>query len=154
VPPGAGARRSWWSRIDDYLSEIFATVVPDGEEPTYKPTIALANLLFSAPNFDAVMYPSVATADHAISICMLPDKADQLFSPLEAWMIAVAENALHPQTGKRLQKVQFLSRSHEIGPDGSITWRQAEEGINPGEIMRFVSHPIKPLDALPLSVKA
>jgi hypothetical protein len=53
-----------WLLIDDYLSEIFATVVPDGEEHKYKPTMALANLLFSAPNLDAVMYPSVAMADH------------------------------------------------------------------------------------------
>jgi len=72
-----------WLLIDDYLSEIFATVVPDGEEHKYKPTIALANLLFSAPNLDAVMYPSVATADHGINVCTLPDKAHQLFSPLE-----------------------------------------------------------------------
>jgi hypothetical protein len=142
-----------WLLIDDYLSEIFATVVPDGEEHKYKPTIALANLLFSAP-LDAVMYPSVATADHGVNVCMLPDKADQLFSPLEAWMIRVEDNALHPKTGKRLHRVNFLSRSHEIGPDGSITWRQAGEGINPVEIMRFVSHPIQPLDTWPLSVSA
>jgi RES domain len=143
-----------WLLIDDYLSEIFATVVPDGEEHKYKPTIALANLLFSAPNLDTVMYPSVATADHGINVCMLPDKADQLFSPLEAWMIRVEENALHPKTGKRLQRIHFLSRSHKIGPDGSITWRQAGEGINPDEIMRFVRHRMQPLDEWPLSVKA
>jgi hypothetical protein len=143
-----------WLLIDDYLSEIFATVIPDGEEHKYKPTIALANLLFSAPNLDAVMYPSVATADHGINVCMLPDKADQLFSPLEAWMIRVEENALHPKTGERLQRIRFLSRSHKIGPDGSITWRQAGEGINPDEIMRFVRHRMQPLDEWPLSVKA
>jgi len=143
-----------WLLIDDYLSEIFATVVPDGEEHKYKPTIALANLLFSAPDLDAVMYPSVATADHGINVCMLPDKADQLFSPLEAWMIRVEENALHPKTGKRLQRIHFLSRSHKIGPDNSIAWRQAGEGINPDEIMRFVRHRMQPLDEWPLSVKA
>src|SRR5262249_39233870 len=60
-----------WLLIDDYLSKIFATVVPDGEEHKYKPTIALANLLFSAPNLDAVMYPNVATADNGINVCML-----------------------------------------------------------------------------------
>jgi hypothetical protein len=143
-----------WLLIDDYLSEIFATVVPDGEEHKYKPTIALANLLFSAPNLDAVMYPSVATADHGINVCMLPDKVDQLFSPVEAWMIRVEENALHPKTGERLQRIHFLSRSHKIGPDGSITWRQAGEGINPDEIMCFVRHRMQPLDEWPLSVKA
>ena len=143
-----------WLLIDDYLSEIFATVVSEGEEHKYKPTIALANLLFSAPNLDAVNYPSVATADHGINVCMLPDKADQLFVPLEAWMIKVEDNALHPKTGERLQRIHFLSRSHEIEPDGSITWRQVGEDINPDEIMRFVRHRMQPLDEWPLSVKA
>jgi hypothetical protein len=143
-----------WLLIDDYLSEIFSTVVLDGEEHKYKPTIALGNLLFSAPNLDAVMYPSVATADHGINVCMLPDKADQLFSPLEAWMIRVEEHASHPKTGEPLPKIHFLSRSHKIGRGGSITWRQAGEGINPEEIMRFVRHRMQPLDEWPLSVKA
>jgi hypothetical protein len=143
-----------WLLIDDYLSEIFATVVPDGDEHKYKPTIALANLLFSAPNLDAVNYPSVATANHGINVCMLPDKADQFFSPLEAWMIGVGETALHPKTGERLDQVSFLRRSHEIGPDGSIAWRPAGEGINADEIMRFVRHRMRPLDEWPFSVNA
>jgi hypothetical protein len=63
---------------------------------------------------------------------------------IEAWMIRVEENALHPKTGERLQRIHFLSRSHKIGPDGSITWRQAEEGINPDEIMSFVRHRMQP----------
>jgi hypothetical protein len=143
-----------WLLIDDCLSEIFATIVPDGEEHKYKPTIALADLLFSAPNPDAVCYPSVATSNDGINVCMLPDKADQLFSPLEAWMIRAGETAVHPKTGERLQRIDFLSRSHEIGADGSVTWRPAGEGINSDEIMRFVRHRMQSLDEWPLSVKA
>jgi hypothetical protein len=45
-----------WLLIDDYLSEIFGMAVPDGEEHKYKPTIALGDLLFTAPNLDAVNY--------------------------------------------------------------------------------------------------
>ena len=85
---------------------------------------------------------------------MLPDKADQLFVPLEAWMIKVEEDALHPKTGERLQRIYFLNRSHEIGPDGSITWRQAGGGIDPDEIMRFVRRRMQSLDEWPLPVKA
>jgi hypothetical protein len=90
-----------WLLIDDYLSEIFGVPVPEGEEYKYKPTIALANLLFTAPNLDAVSYPSVATDDHGINVCMLPDKADRLFVPLEAWIIRVEESALHPTTSEQ-----------------------------------------------------
>jgi RES domain len=143
-----------WLLVDDYLSEIFGTSVPEGEEYRYKPTIALANLLFAAPDLDAVNYPSVATSDHGINICMLPDKANQFFTALEAWMIKVEENALHPKTGKRLQRIRFLNRSHEIGPDGAIVWRPPGEDIKPDEIMRFVRGRMQSLDQWPLAVKS
>ena len=140
-----------WLLIDDYLSEIFATPVPEGEEYRYKPTIALANLLFRAP-LDSVAYPSVATNDYGINICMLPDTADRFFAPAEAWMISVGENALHPKTREQLQRIEFLNRSHEIGPDGVIIWRSPGEGIDPAEIMRFARGRIKSLDQWPLVV--
>jgi hypothetical protein len=141
-----------WLFIDDYLSEIFGTPVPEGEEYKYKSTIALANLLFSAPNLDAVNYPSVATGDHGINVCMLPDKADQVFVPLEAWMIRVEEGALHPTTGEKLQRVHFLQRSRKIGPDRAINWHSPGERINNEEIMRFVRRRMQSLDQWPVSV--
>ena len=101
--------------IDDYLSEIFAAVVPDGEEHKYKPTIALANLLFSAPNLDAVNYPSVATANHGINVCTLPDKADQLFSPLEAWMIRVGKPPYTPRQKNDLTESTFSVGHMKLG---------------------------------------
>jgi len=64
--------------IDDFLSELLGSPVADGEEYKYKPTIALAKRLFTAPGLDAINYPSVATSDHCINICMLPEKADKL----------------------------------------------------------------------------
>jgi RES domain len=91
-----------WLLIDDYLSEAFGTAVPEGEEYRYKPTIALANLLFSAPGMDAINYPSVASGDHGINVCILPDKADQLFVPKEAWMVRIGKRVAHPQTGEPL----------------------------------------------------
>jgi hypothetical protein len=143
-----------WLLIDDYLSEIFGTRVPDGEEFRYKPTIALADLLFAAPGVDAVNYPSVATDDHGINVCMLPDKADRFFAPLEAWMIRVEETAVHPKTEEKLQRIHFFNRSHEIGPEGTIVWRAPGEGINSDEIMRFVRRRMQPLDEWPLAAKA
>jgi hypothetical protein len=141
-----------WLLIDDYLSEIFATPVPEGEDYRYKPTIALASLLFRAP-LDAVTYPSVATNDYGINMCMLPDKADRFFAPSEAWTIGLEENALHPKTGEQLQRIEFLRRSHEIGPDGAIIWRSPGEGIDPAQIMRFARGRIKSLDQWPLAAK-
>jgi hypothetical protein len=141
-----------WLLIDDYLSEAFGTAVPEGEEYRYKPTIALANLLFTAPGLDAVTYPSVASGDHGINICMLPDKADQLFVPREAWMIRLSERAVHPHTGQPLWRTDFLRRSREIGPDGVITWHAPGEGIDQMEIMRFARDRIQSLSERPVVV--
>jgi hypothetical protein len=84
---------------------------------------------------------------------MLPDKADQFFAPLEAWMIKAEENVLHPKTGKRFQSIRFLNRSHEIGSDGTIMWRPPGEDIKSDEIMRFVAGGMPSLDQWP-SVKS
>ena len=91
-----------WLLIDDHLSGAFGTAVPEGEEYRYKATIALANLPFAAPGLDAINYPSVASGDHGINVCMLPDRADQLFVPKEVWMVRLGERATHAQTGEPL----------------------------------------------------
>ena len=139
-----------WLLIDDYLSEIFGTIVPEGEEYKYKPTIALADLLFTAPNLDAVNYPSVATEAYGINVCMVPDKADQFFVPGDAWMVELGETAVHPQSGEKLQRIHFLRRSREIGADGIISWDAPGEGVNPDDIMRFARHRMGSLAGWPL----
>jgi hypothetical protein len=145
----APANYKKWLLIDDYLSEIFGLEVPDGEEHRYKLTIALANLLFDAPGVDGVNYPSVATSDHGINVCMNPAAADREFAPLEAWVVEVGEKAVHPKSGMPLWRVHFIRRSHEIGPDGSITWRRPGEGIDQSEIMRFTRRRVESLNAWP-----
>ena len=84
-----------WLLVDDYLSEIFGAAVPDSEPHLYHPTIALADLLFRAPKVDAINYPSVATQDKGINVCMLPAEADAIFRASEAWIIQIGENELH-----------------------------------------------------------
>jgi hypothetical protein len=123
--------------IDDYLSEIFARPVADGAEHLYKPCIALGDWLFTMPKLDAVNYPSVATNDYGVNICMLPARADAILNPSEAWMIALQRYERHPATGEVLTRVDFLRRSHEIGPDGAIVWRDPGRGLDPASIWRF-----------------
>lgn len=141
-----------WLLIDDYLSEVFGTPVPDGEEHRYKPTIALANLLFTAPTLDAVNYPSVASDQYGINLCMLPDKADQLLSPKEAWMVKMGERAIHPKTRELLWRIEFIRRSKKIEPDGTITWRRPGQGINEAEILRFARRRLKAIIEWPLAL--
>jgi RES domain len=138
-----------WLLVDDYLSEIFGAVVPDGEPHLYYPTIALADLLFRTPKVDAINYPSVATQDKGINVCMFPARADAIFRASEAWMIQIGESELHPETKEPLIRVRFRLRSHEIGPDGVIRWRSEGEGLDQETIMRFVRRRMEKLDRWP-----
>jgi hypothetical protein len=148
---GEGSYRKWLT-VDDYLSEILGQPVPRGEEHRYKPSIALAELLFNAPNLDAINYPSVASDNKGINIALSPTRADQLFRPLEAWMIEIGENALHRETGEHLQELRFIRRSREIGADGVIDWLPPGEEINMREIMRFARRRIEMLTIPPTSL--
>ena len=138
-----------WLLIDDYLSEVFGTVVPDDEPHLYYPTIALSELLFGAPNVDAIQYPSVATQHHGINVCMLPDRADAMFRASEAWMIQIGEKERHPETGQPLMRIRFRLRSHEIGPDGVINWRAEGDGIDQETIRGFVRQRMERLERWP-----
>jgi RES domain-containing protein len=140
-----------WLLVDDYLSEIFGVAVPDGQSHLYYPTIALADLLFRAPKVDAITYPSVATQDKGINVCMLPARADAVFRASEAWMIQVGEKGLHPHTQEALMRIRFRLRSREIGPDGVIHWRSEGEGIDEETIMRFVRQRMEQLERWPMT---
>jgi RES domain len=138
-----------WLLIDDYLSEIFGAVVPDGEEQLYRPTIAMADLLFKAPGVDAITYPSVATQDKGLNICMQPARADTVFKPSEAWMLEVGETGLHSETKEPLMRVHFRLRSYEIGTDGVIHWRPTGDGLDQESIMSFVRRRMEQLERWP-----
>ena len=142
-----------WLLVDDFLSQLLGSQVRGGDDHMYKPTIAIANLLFNAPGLDAITYPSVASADRGINICMLPGKADKFFTPFEAWQIRVGDPATHPETGEILRGVKFLYRSRQIRSDGTIEWRQPGDGINPEEVKRFVRRRVQPLPRWPESAK-
>jgi RES domain len=111
-----------WLLVNDYLCSILTKEVELGCEHDYKPTIALAHLLFAIPDLDAINYPSVATEAHGINICMLPDKADRYFTPSEAWMIKIEAQDRMPNTNNVLPRFRFLRKSKQITSDGIIEW--------------------------------
>lgn len=143
-----------WLLIDDYLSTIFGAPVSEEEEHKYKPTIALAELLFSCPYLDAINYPSVATNDHGINICMLPEKVDELFYPSDAWMIRVEAEDTHPDTGEKLQRISFLRRSSKIDSDGKIHWLPEGHGITQDNILGFTRQRMQTLKEMPESFQS
>ena len=76
-------------------------------EHKYKLTGALGDLVFEAPNINAVTYPSVVTNNHGVNICLLPEKADAFFRPSKAWEIVVGEQAAHVDVGSPLYGISF-----------------------------------------------
>jgi hypothetical protein len=148
---GEGSYRKWLT-VDNYLSEILSQPVPRGEEYMYKPSIALAERLFNAPDLDAINSPSVASDNKGINIAHRPTRAAELFRPVEAWLIEIGESALQPETGEYLQESRFIRRSREIGADGVIDWLPPGEGIDTREIMRFARRRIETLTIPPTSV--
>lgn len=138
-----------WRLIDDYFDDILTAPVTSTTKHLYKPTMALADVLFSCPNLDVINYPSVESDLHGINLCTLPETADRLFRPFEAWMIRLQQKEYHDVTSQELHRIEFVRRSHPIGDDGAIKWLSEGEGLNPAEILRFTQHRLKTLDKMP-----
>ena len=140
-----------WRLIDDYFGDILTAPVTSASRHLYKPTMALADVLFTYPKLDVINYPSVETGGHGINLCATPETADRFFRPLEAWMIHVQQKEYHAATGQELRRIAFRRRSHPIGDDGVIKWLPEGEGFDGREIQRFTQHRLKTLDQMPLA---
>jgi hypothetical protein len=141
-----------WLLIDDFISEILGERVDDANELKYKLTGAFGDLIFEAPQINAVTYPSVATNNYGLNICLLPEKADALFRPSEAWEIVLGEQAAHVDVESPLYQVIFRRRSREITPDGAIEWLPPGVGLDPESVAAFARHRLRTLASPPRSV--
>jgi hypothetical protein len=125
-----------YALLDRWLTEAITRVVPADHPEAYKPTVALANLLFKSP-MDAISYPSVATTGNGINLCMATERADEFFEPTEAWEFEIDNVQFHHTTGEPLYRVKPLRRSVAIAGDGSITWRLPGVAVGPAEMNVF-----------------
>ena len=139
-----------WRLIDDYFGDILSAPVTYATRHLYKPTMALADVLFSCPDLDVINYPSVESDQHGINLCTLPEKADRLLKPFEAWIIHVQQLGYHAVTGQELRRIEFKRRCRPIGDDGVISWLPEGEGLEKSEILRFTQHRLKALEQMPL----
>jgi hypothetical protein len=127
-----------WLLIDDYLSCILGERIDDPDSDKYKLTAAFGSLLFESSDLSAITYPSVATHDHGLNICFLPERAYALLEPSEAWVIRIEGRAEHPEVTGPMHQTSFIKRSEEIGSDGIIRWLPLGIGLAEEEISRFV----------------
>lgn len=140
-----------WLLIDDFISDILGESINDANEQKYKLTGALGDLIYEAPQINAVTYPSVATNNHGVNICLLPERADALFRPSEAWEIVIGEQAAHVDVDSPLYRISFRRRSREIVPDGTIEWLPPGIGLDSASVAAFARQRLRPLASPPRS---
>lgn len=144
-----------WQLVDNYFHYIITQKVLPECEYKYKPTVALANRIFSNLSVDAINYPSVATNCYGINICMLRTKVDEYFIPSEVWMIRVVTKDIvktAQKTEEILPRIEFLKKSSSISSKGEIEWR-AEQPTQE-EIKVYLSgHKIHNLSSFPKPYK-
>ena len=135
-----------WLLIDDFLGDLFTMRAEDGEEHKYKPSIAIASLLFRIPDVEGINYPSVATNLKAINLCLKPGKADQYLIPSELVMMKFLDRA-HPSTlgleidDPYLFKIAFIRKSAGISPDGEIRWGPEVDNLPLEEVQHLMVSP-------------
>jgi len=138
---------SRWLQIDEYLAEMATTLFPpEYEEDQYKITNAIAEVLFKAPEVDALNYPSVAASLECINLCLRPAVADTIFKPHEAWMIRIEERADHLPGLKEkptdvYYRTTFLRRSEKIEENGDILWSDILTDVKPEDIAHLAYRP-------------
>jgi tetratricopeptide (TPR) repeat protein len=105
-----------WLLVNEFLRDLFTSVVKEGEEHRYKPSIAIARALFAISYVDGIIYPSVRPASRVatnqdINICLTPGRADELIEPVEFSMIRIME-----------ERASYIRKSTKIDADGAIIW--------------------------------
>ena len=129
-----------WLKMDNFLSELATSVYsPHIEERAYLRTNAISAILFTAPDVQALNYPSVATNLRSLNLCMKPAVADELFYGSEAWMLEVEDELQDvPGIEGRLLKIKFTRRSEKIAADGTITWSAPLSNVTFGDIAHLL----------------
>jgi hypothetical protein len=144
VSLGSGGYRKY-AAIDSWLTELITRRVPDDRRELYGPTIALADILFSAPTFNAIQFPSVATEHQGINLCLEAAEADRLFVPHEAWMFRFGSWVHHPQFEGPAIQFERLRRSFPIGADGTIRWMPDGHGVGSADFATFARGRVVPI---------
>jgi hypothetical protein len=136
-----------WFKVDNFLAEMATAMFPaEEEEDQYKITNAISEILFRAPEVDALNYPSVATNLNCVNLCLKPAVADRLFKPCEAWMIRIEERADHVPGLKEkptdvFYRTTFMRRSEKIDENGDIHWSDVLTNVKPEDIALLAYRP-------------
>jgi hypothetical protein len=138
-----------YALLDRWLTSSITAEVPSDQPELYKPTAALANLLFRAP-IDAVTYPSVATDMNGMNICLLPNRADELLVASEAWEFEIIQRARETTTNRRLYKFRTIRKTSSIESDGSLIWGPEGIGVGSDDLRMFARGQLGRLAGLPI----
>lgn len=110
-----------WFSADEFLESLLTEVVGDNERHKYHATTAIARLLFKISNIDGLYYPSIATSQKGLNLCLRRESADKILKPHKFFMVEIVEIVDHPQHGL-LYGCRDIKTAKEIKDDGEIVW--------------------------------
>ena len=126
---GSGRRQASWSNrpvedhgeangeIATFLADTFAQRIPANERYRYKLSVAIAEKLYAADLFDALLYPSIAMRANSDNLAVKPGYADTNLRFLRA------EFAKIDAVRDLELDITVLDTAVAVDADGRIQWR-------------------------------
>ena len=124
IPLGDGNKE-----VADFLAEIFTQRVSSVDDHLYKLTVAVAEKLSSDPQFNGLIYPTVAMRANADNFALKPQFADAHLKFVKA------EFARIDTVRDFGYDINVLDTATALQPDGSIQWKGRLDNwiLGPGE---------------------
>ena len=120
--------------IAEFLARTFAKIVRRGEEHHYKLSVAIAEELFLADVFDALLYPTIPMRANADNLAIKPLYVDSSLRFVKAEFVRI----------DRLREFGFditvLDTATQVSEDGVLSWRGRLDGWvlkNQGDTLIF-----------------
>jgi hypothetical protein len=109
--------------IDEFLTEEFLKKVDEGQEHLYKPTVAIAEILFNFDTgsglIDGLAYPSIAGEWAHANVALSPEAFHRLYGSVACQRVKVT--GLLPGGGFSLEP-EVAVMTERIDDDGKFEW--------------------------------
>ena len=117
--------------IDNFLSTQFQQIVPENENWKYKITIAISHILFSGEDFDALVFPSIASCSKGVNFALKKDFVDDNLKFIRAGFYEVIQTSNENNPTVRLIQIPKPIDPEKYKKDGitDIKWTSPPKGF-------------------------
>jgi hypothetical protein len=103
--------------IAEFLNRTFGKVIYPGEEHHYKLSVAIAEELFAADVFDALLYPTIPMRANADNFAIKRSYVDSSLKFVKAEFVRIEK------IRDAVFDITILDTAKEVTPEGDIVWR-------------------------------